>query len=671
MQWADNEFFLIKADSKSPLAKTNGFYDAKAGMLEELLKDVPIKHNLAIRPHESMLVIDIDPRNGGLEAEEAILGLNKWPDTWTVNTAGGGRHIYLQIDGTHKLPSKLATGIDIKGRNGYLVCPPSVVNGRSYEWADELSPDDVELAKAPVWLTEMLRHDKEHAPVSDTASEIDLVSKRNDAALILPNIDPDLPYPDWVRVGMVLFNIRAFELWENWSARGRKYKEGECAKKWGTFTKGPLDIPTLHWFAKEYALRPVSIPTPEPKTEPSDELIEYKFEGFFARCVEFFTTATAGQREYAIGSTLAIVSTCLQRTHKVSLPSGELGLQSVYVVLAGLSGTRKTESLRLVRDFIRLINKSYVLGDIRSASAFKKELSFCPSRIYTADEIGRHLRSNVYTYKKDPQAEQIHRLLLELYGSPSFIQANKTMHKEHSTEEVLDPRLTMLGTGVVADFVALLGHPEFLSDGMLSRLLLFEGMDVQQATPFDLLTPRKSAEFGTLVDDLIFCMSATSVGPGTEKWQPVTKEIDERAARYAMRLMSTHFLPLTAEPETRSIVERLAYTGLLIASWHAICAHRAVTDADVDVGMGIMLPLVRRTLQRLKEAEGGGIEKGITVALGIIKAKGPIAWRDVYRNSNFLNRLEHTSRAAILRGLIDSGYVKKIKMSGKEALSCV
>lgn len=55
------------------------------------------------------------------------------------------------------------------------------------------------------------------------------------------NTDRADNYHDWIDIGMALWNISKEDkfliLWDEWSKNSNKYKEGECAKKWKSFTK--------------------------------------------------------------------------------------------------------------------------------------------------------------------------------------------------------------------------------------------------------------------------------------------------------------------------------------------------------------------------------------------------------------------------------------------------
>ncbi|WP_158885163.1 bifunctional DNA primase/polymerase [Rhodanobacter sp. L36] len=103
-----------------------------------------------------MVVIDLDVKNGkdGV-AEfaricEAHGGL---PPTYTTRSGSGGQHVFLYVP--HAVANgvdTLASGIDIRGKNGYVLGPGSVVDGNEY----------TELVQAPIidcpdWLLSMLK----------------------------------------------------------------------------------------------------------------------------------------------------------------------------------------------------------------------------------------------------------------------------------------------------------------------------------------------------------------------------------------------------------------------------------------------------------------------------------------------------------------------------------
>jgi hypothetical protein len=116
---------------------------------------------------EKLVVIDVDPRDGGDESLRALeLEHGELPLTWRALTGGGGEHvIYKAPDGVavgnvvakQMTDPPLGPGIDVRARGGYIVAPPSRhISGRSYCWNVDFHPANTPLAPAPDWLIERL-----------------------------------------------------------------------------------------------------------------------------------------------------------------------------------------------------------------------------------------------------------------------------------------------------------------------------------------------------------------------------------------------------------------------------------------------------------------------------------------------------------------------------------
>jgi len=107
-------------------------------------------------------VLDIDDKNGkrgsdtlaDLEAEHG-----KLPDTVTVLTPTGGRHLYFTttIEIRNDAGKRLGDGLDIRGIGGYVVAPPSThENGGEYTFEHGYAITDTKPADAPTWLMHRL-----------------------------------------------------------------------------------------------------------------------------------------------------------------------------------------------------------------------------------------------------------------------------------------------------------------------------------------------------------------------------------------------------------------------------------------------------------------------------------------------------------------------------------
>ena len=94
-----------------------------------------------------LVVIDIDPRNGGDKSLQNLVDsyddVNAALDTHTVKTGGNGTHYYFSIDEPFKSIKKhgLGDGIDIQADGKYIVAPPSNhVSGGDYAVIKDINP---------------------------------------------------------------------------------------------------------------------------------------------------------------------------------------------------------------------------------------------------------------------------------------------------------------------------------------------------------------------------------------------------------------------------------------------------------------------------------------------------------------------------------------------------
>lgn len=84
--------------------------------------------NIGIATGDGLVVVDVDPRNGGV-VDPA------WPATLTARTASGGWHFYYRVEEEIKTShGGMAPGVDLKAAGGYVVAPPSVRDGGSWTW---------------------------------------------------------------------------------------------------------------------------------------------------------------------------------------------------------------------------------------------------------------------------------------------------------------------------------------------------------------------------------------------------------------------------------------------------------------------------------------------------------------------------------------------------------
>ena len=110
-------------------------------------------------PTDELLVIDVDPKNGGSIDALRALG-SPLPDTQVSATPSGGWHFIYDLPPDVRVRGsvgKLAPGIDVRSSGNLIVLPGSAINGRDYRWLEGHSPKERKRAIAPDWLIELAR----------------------------------------------------------------------------------------------------------------------------------------------------------------------------------------------------------------------------------------------------------------------------------------------------------------------------------------------------------------------------------------------------------------------------------------------------------------------------------------------------------------------------------
>jgi hypothetical protein len=117
-------------------------------------------------PESGLVVLDVDPRNGGSESLAQLINLyGELPETLVCGTGGGGWHYYFQHPDQLKLKGKVPGygGLDIKSDGGYVVAPPSRHHsGGIYRWLSDYCTTNI--APVPEWFLDLIRVQQEKQP---------------------------------------------------------------------------------------------------------------------------------------------------------------------------------------------------------------------------------------------------------------------------------------------------------------------------------------------------------------------------------------------------------------------------------------------------------------------------------------------------------------------------
>ena len=134
---------------KGSLCSCSGKHPVNFGWQDKVIKsEDELKAILERRPNANfgvvtgngLVVIDIDPRHGGLESLEKIKDKLPTPEM-TVKTGGGGYHFYYRTETPTGNKVNVLPGIDIRGEGGFVVAPGSKHKSGNYYVIEEMKGD--------------------------------------------------------------------------------------------------------------------------------------------------------------------------------------------------------------------------------------------------------------------------------------------------------------------------------------------------------------------------------------------------------------------------------------------------------------------------------------------------------------------------------------------------
>lgn len=163
--------FPCLADAKQP-ATPNGFKDASDDLeqIDRWWSENP-NYNIGLVPEDAgWCVIDIDP--GGEATWIEAMDDGGYEPTYEVQTPRGGRHLYF-VGSLPSTASKLATHVDTRGKDGYVLVPPSVVNGRPYEVLYDRA-----IAPLPDWIPARIATRNHRVDAGDKELDTDIAIAR-------------------------------------------------------------------------------------------------------------------------------------------------------------------------------------------------------------------------------------------------------------------------------------------------------------------------------------------------------------------------------------------------------------------------------------------------------------------------------------------------------------
>ena len=199
--------FYIKPNSKEPFDKWNS--EEKWKNYKGCVCNEQYNHALWLAG-SGLVAIDYDPRNEDSQTPKVLLKLSSFLlSTYSHATQSGGRHYIFSLDKdfAYTFKGKICNGIDIK-YNGYIVIPPSSIDGNKYEEVKESENPILPLPKeVEDYCLYRLDEDTQESyaitPDRDKKFDYELMSKD-----IQEYANKNkLGYETWYNLGMCLYNI--------------------------------------------------------------------------------------------------------------------------------------------------------------------------------------------------------------------------------------------------------------------------------------------------------------------------------------------------------------------------------------------------------------------------------------------------------------------------------
>jgi len=157
-----------------PCLTCHGFYAATTDpdRVRAMVKAHP-RGLLAIRTGRvsGLVVVDVDPRSGGVETHNALQDAGFLPGTLSADTASGGWHLYYAHPGGQSRIKELGPGVDVKADGGYVLAPPSRSStGGRYAWFGDGRYDHAPAALHPAVMAKVFPPIEPPTVVGATAS---------------------------------------------------------------------------------------------------------------------------------------------------------------------------------------------------------------------------------------------------------------------------------------------------------------------------------------------------------------------------------------------------------------------------------------------------------------------------------------------------------------------
>jgi len=437
----------------------------------------------------SLVAVDIDPRNGGLETIDQVEAEHGPLRSDVMQfTQGGGEHRVFSLAGTCSLPGKLGPGIDLK-RSGYIVLAPTQGVLGKYDW--EASSDPLEGA-VPSPLPDWIRDLQGPAP---QPGKPDLFGTRFATPAQVAELREAIAFLDaddrdtWIRCGLALRSLgqAGWSIWTEWSQSSTKFNPVDQIRVWRSFKPAGINFESVFFAAQQQGwvnplagMLPPAKPMPEPATAPPDPVQRvFSLPGVLGQ-VEAWINATSRKPQpmFATQAAIAFGSIILGRRYVTT----QRNWPSLYLLNIGKSSSGKEHAKWALERLLDACGLGRLIGPsgYTSDSGVLSTLHGKPAHLAVIDEFGKVLEAA--SVRHAPRAASTMRALMEVWGrcdgtlrpqGYSTFGLSDQDADAKADKTVINPALTLLGMTTPDTFFDTIGSAA-ARDGFLNRFLIVE-----------------------------------------------------------------------------------------------------------------------------------------------------------------------------------------------------
>lgn len=414
---------------------------------------------------DGLLVVDIDGQTNPWLSTlgERLDDLMGCPAAWTPR---GGQHLYFRQPagaGLRCTTSAIADAVDTRADGGYVVAPPSNrTEGGGYRWFPDRELERL-LPEPPAWLLDELRTRKSKPgdrKEESTTQPALLEGSRNSSLTKLAG--------KMRRFGFDLRAIDAALQATNCDRCAPPLEPTEVSKIAASVAKyEPNQVAVMEVTGGQFIAEEIEPPEPFP-----EELLE---PGGLLSDVMRHNLAGAYREQpiLALAGALSLMAVLTGRKVQDEFSTRT----NLFVLGVAASGSGKERARVVNKELLYLAGGERHIGPERAASAtgVVSALALEPSLLLQFDEFGRYLRAAT-SRTAGAHLSEVTTTLMRLFTSAGSVFLGDAYADSKKNTVVDQPHAVLYGTTVPNNLYETLSV-ESISDGFMSRLLIFESED--------------------------------------------------------------------------------------------------------------------------------------------------------------------------------------------------